>query len=285
MNADVEVIPGCVRHLTTALEAGAAAVGPRLYLDRNKQLVLPPLEQHTRTADLLRRLANGGDPWACWARQRWRRHARRHWLSDRALASPWLNGALLAIRRDAWDTVGPFDEGYKLYYEEIDWLLRLRRYGLQAAYLPNAEAFHWYNRSAAHEPEAKKWFTESSRRFAERHYGRVFLAVAGTLIRARNRTAGEVQATEDIPSIVLPDRDRRVHSPLWVELAPSPMRFPGAATRVDEFRGGERWRLDHDVWLNLEPGRYALTLVDSRGSELGFVEFVRSRADTEARRA
>ncbi|CAM3357705.1 Glycosyl transferase family 1 [Tsukamurella hominis] len=41
----------------------------------------------------------------------------------------YLTGACLAIQRDAWDSIGPFDEEFFLYGEESDWQERARRAG------------------------------------------------------------------------------------------------------------------------------------------------------------
>jgi GT2 family glycosyltransferase len=54
---------------------------------------------------------------------------RGTWLSDRYRSQPtdvdgYLTGACLAIRREAWNAVGPFDEEFFLYGEESDWQTR-----------------------------------------------------------------------------------------------------------------------------------------------------------------
>jgi N-acetylglucosaminyl-diphospho-decaprenol L-rhamnosyltransferase len=42
---------------------------------------------------------------------------------------PWVVGACFIVRRDAWDTVGGFDERYFLYFEDVDLCWRLRQAG------------------------------------------------------------------------------------------------------------------------------------------------------------
>jgi GT2 family glycosyltransferase len=54
---------------------------------------------------------------------------RGTWLSNLYRSQPaavegYLTGACLAIRREAWDSVGPFDEEFFLYGEEADWQRR-----------------------------------------------------------------------------------------------------------------------------------------------------------------
>jgi len=48
------------------------------------------------------------------------------------------SGAASLIRRVAWESVGPFDEAYYLYYEDADWGLRARALGWRIVYAPAA---------------------------------------------------------------------------------------------------------------------------------------------------
>ena len=47
-------------------------------------------------------------------------------------------GACMLIRRAAWDDVGPLDEGYFMYMEEVDWCRRARGRGWQVWHHPGA---------------------------------------------------------------------------------------------------------------------------------------------------
>src|SRR6266545_6007680 len=136
MNPDVQVLPGCLGALAAALRAGAAVAGPRFYWDGERRMLLPPAEERSHAAELSALWATRGEPWAVRARRRWREHARRHWEAERPLASYALSGSLLAITRAAWERVGPFDAGFRLYFEETDWLRRAERTGLPARYVP-----------------------------------------------------------------------------------------------------------------------------------------------------
>jgi GT2 family glycosyltransferase len=268
MNPDVEVLPGCLPALAHALRQGAAAAGPRFYWDREKRFLLPPTEERDRINEAIRRLARRGDWWAARARRRWRRHARRHWRARDPIESWSLSGALLAVQRDAWERVGPFDEDYRLYFEETDWLTRAHRAGCRAEYIPAAQAVHFYNQSAAHESAAARWMGESAGRFAERYYGRWF----GTLLQLADhgpagRAAAPPPLPNETPEIIL---DTPLHEsarrPLWVEIAPSETGFPAAAEIIDETP--RQWRLPEEVWQYLAPGDYYIQVVDDAGCEL-----------------
>jgi GT2 family glycosyltransferase len=264
MNPDVRVLPGCLAALVAALGSGAAAAGPRFYWDEERRMLLPPGEERGRAAELLALLAAHDERWAARARRRWRRHARRHWQALRPVVSHALSGSLLALSRAAWRRVGPFDTGFRLYFEETDWLRRARRLGLPALHVPAAEAIHLHARSAAREPRAGEWFEDSARRFRERHYGRAFtrlLALAD--LRLPRRPAVRLSA--------LPRRGPDLAGrsfPLWIEVSPNPTGYPAAAERLDRPPEGG-WRLPADVAARLSGAELALQLVDERGRELG----------------
>jgi len=113
MNPDVEVLPHCIESLVSMLESGAAAAGPRFYLDKDKQIIHPPLMDLTIKNELLWRTSALGENWAKWVRGKWRKEARIYWQTDVPIESYLLTGALLAIRRDAWEKVGSFDGVYQ----------------------------------------------------------------------------------------------------------------------------------------------------------------------------
>ncbi len=186
LNPDVEVLPGCVRALLDELERGAGAAAPRLYWDHQRRFLLPPGEERSRDWELLSLLAKRFAGFAARARRRWRRDARRHWQAAGSLASTRLSGAMLAISRAAWSRVGPFDESYRLYFEETDWLLRLEAAGLSSCQAAGAEAVHGFAHSTKDEPQAARWFEQSARLFRERHYGRGYA-------RLHDRLAGRLR--------------------------------------------------------------------------------------------
>jgi N-acetylglucosaminyl-diphospho-decaprenol L-rhamnosyltransferase len=71
---------------------------------------------------------------------------RRHLMLDashtEARSVDWLLGACMFIRREVLETVGPMDEGYFLYVEDIDWARRMHNAGWQVYYVPQAKIIH-----------------------------------------------------------------------------------------------------------------------------------------------
>jgi GT2 family glycosyltransferase len=266
MNPDVRVLPGCLAALGEALSSGAAVAGPRFYWDESRRMLLPPAEERSRASELLALLATHEERWAVRARRRWRRHARRHWEARRPIASHALSGALLALSRRAWERVGPFDDGFSLYFEETDWLRRAQRIGLRSFYVPAAEAIHLHGRSTVQEPWSAGWFERSARRFRERHYGRWFTQLLERLDRRSWRSSPArfpPILRHDLELLdLMPDRD-----PSWIEVSPNPTGFPAAAERLSLPRQGA-WSLPADIAERLGGAELALQVVDGRGREV-----------------
>ena len=61
----------------------------------------------------------------------------------------WIQGCALAIRRRVWDAVGPFDEGYWMYVEELDWCRRAHQMGYRLFFTPAPRVVHYGKRSVA----------------------------------------------------------------------------------------------------------------------------------------
>ncbi len=259
MNPDVEVLPGCLGALANALAGGAAAAGPRFWWDRGRRFLLPPTEPVRRTAELLAVLARRGGRWAHLARRRWRRHARRYWSAREPFPGVALSGALLAFRRSAWRRIGPFDESYRLYYEETDWLQRLRAARLKARFVPAAEAVHLYAQSTAGEPRVEAWRMDSGRRFRRRVYGLAFT-------RWLERLSGRMPPIADDGAAPPPSREGPA---AWLEVSPSPLGYPAAGRRLAPGSALPD-SLPAEILGRLAAGTYYLRTVDPAGRGLGW---------------
>ncbi|TAM49017.1 MAG: hypothetical protein EPN53_08850 [Acidobacteria bacterium] len=166
-NPDIAFEPGSVAALLTALDGGWDVVGPQFTL---AGWLFPPADLQT-PGEQLRRWLAGRSP-ALWRRELRRELARWRalWDASEPVALPLLSGALLAFRRGASERVGPWDEGYFLYFEETDWLRRAAAAGLRLAQVPRARVEHSWGHAA--DPEATgEQFARSRRRFLARHHG------------------------------------------------------------------------------------------------------------------
>ena len=60
--------------------------------------------------------------------------------SERAVE--WVMGACFLLRRNAYDEVGPFDERFFLFSEEVDWMRRATDRGWSVVFTPEARCVH-----------------------------------------------------------------------------------------------------------------------------------------------
>jgi len=267
MNEDVNVLPGCLRALSTTLRAGASIAGPQFYWDRDCTFLLPCTEERTHGNERLKVAGKRNPAQLARARSRWREHARRHWRAAEPLPTTALSGALLAFRRDTWRTLGPFDEGFPLYFEEDDWLLRAASAGLLTLYVPSAKAIHRHNTNLAREAKRVQWEAESFRRFGDRYYGERFMRRLAHAAKREQVVPDWQELAADPTGAVRLALSRKCNWPLWIELTPSPLGFPAATTRIAD-PSDELWQLPPLSGLEFLETFY-LQVVDEAGRELG----------------
>lgn len=96
----------------------------------------------------------------------------------------WVSGASMIVRREVLEVVGPFDEGYFLYFEEADLCRRCRAAGWSVWTVPASRVVHLEGAatgiSVARKRRMPAWFV-SRRRFFVKHYGAAALIAADAL--------------------------------------------------------------------------------------------------------
>lgn len=60
----------------------------------------------------------------------------------------WVNGACILVRRCVVDQVGPLDDAFFMYSEELDWQKRIKAGGWEVVYLPTARVIHHEGKSS-----------------------------------------------------------------------------------------------------------------------------------------
>jgi len=166
MNPDVTVRPGAVAALAEAVcRAPLTMAGPATFLDEDESLLIPLFDEPSPLDLARRRLLldpRGADRVFARRLPRVRRAfeavSRRETFTVSALS-----GAMMAVSRETLERIGPFDERYRLYFEENDWQRRLRRGGGRLLLVGGARAVHPYGRTTQGEPQAARWFAESER--------------------------------------------------------------------------------------------------------------------------
>lgn len=83
-------------------------------------------------------------------------------------------GAALAIRRALLDEIGPFDERFFLYHEEVDLAKRAANAGWETWYVPASEAIHEGMGSARGQYSVEGRKQSSRRKYWIKHHGRAW---------------------------------------------------------------------------------------------------------------
>ncbi|TSC72661.1 MAG: putative glycosyltransferase [Parcubacteria group bacterium Gr01-1014_38] len=98
-------------------------------------------------------------------------HTYRHpWFYVGARQPAWLTGSCLLMRREAFDNVGPLDESYFLYTEDLEWCVRARKKGWTIQYLPVRTAIHAdHGRRPDRAPQKAKLMRSGLQRYFRTH--------------------------------------------------------------------------------------------------------------------
>lgn len=140
LNPDTEVLPGALENLSRFMDdhPNAGLCGAQL-LFPNGQIQPSPRRFPTIGSFLARRT-----PLRIFLQNS--RFNQRHLMFGLDYSQPqavdWLLGACLLVRRQALEEVGPLDEGYFLYVEDIDWARRMLQAGWKVYYVPSAQIIH-----------------------------------------------------------------------------------------------------------------------------------------------
>ncbi|HEY0258759.1 MAG TPA: glycosyltransferase family 2 protein [Lacisediminihabitans sp.] len=88
----------------------------------------------------------------------------------------WLSGACLLVNRDAFTRIGGFDEGYFMYFEDVDLGDRFAKAGFRNVYHPQSRVLHTGAHSTGTESERMlREHHRSASRFLSRKYSGVWL--------------------------------------------------------------------------------------------------------------
>jgi hypothetical protein len=169
LNPDTITRPGAPKALLRFMEAHprVAATGPRL-LNRDGSLQFSCRRFPRPAAALFRNTPLG----KLFPRNRYTRDYLMADTDHQAESSvDWISGAAMCIRREAWEQVGGFDEGFFMYAEDMDWCWRARQAGWDIYYVPEAEVVHLIGRSSDQVPVPMVLqFHRSMARFYRKHY-------------------------------------------------------------------------------------------------------------------
>ncbi len=117
------------------------------------------------------------------------------WDHRTAREVDWVSGACLMVRREVLTSVGPFDEGYFLFVEDMDWCRRIRDAGWAVAYVPDAVVTHHIGVSRGAVPPWVVWARHRGMlRYVRKHFGAPWPMQAGIAVGLTARAAALIAA-------------------------------------------------------------------------------------------
>ena len=126
---------------------------------------------------------------------RHRSPAVRPWAGHPEFAeATWLGGACMLTRRQAVKQVGALDPDYLMYYEDVDWGLRMRREGWRVLYWDGGQVMHHGGGASAQVPSAEtaRRYITSEMLFHAKHSG-ALLGAAVWIARLLRALRGAAQ--------------------------------------------------------------------------------------------
>ncbi|MGD9616507.1 MAG: glycosyltransferase [Alphaproteobacteria bacterium] len=144
LNNDIEVKqPAWLREMVSyAVRPEIGAVGAKLYYPDNKI-------QHGGVIVGLG--AGAGHAFRNFDRDDSGYHQRLRLAQDFSAVT----SAAIVLRREVFDAVGGFDENLPLWFNDLDFCLRIRQQGYRIVWTPYAELYHWESRSVGAERSAE----------------------------------------------------------------------------------------------------------------------------------
>ncbi len=84
-----------------------------------------------------------------------------------------ISGSFMLVRKKAVDEVGPLDESFFMYGEDLDWCYRINKAGWKIYYVPITKIVHFKGESSKRSPfEQRRLFYDAMRRFVRKHFRR-----------------------------------------------------------------------------------------------------------------
>lgn len=92
---------------------------------------------------------------------------------DSRFKPEWVAGMCMLFRRDVYEEIGGFDEGFFLYYEDVDICVRLWKKQIGLIACPKVTIIHDARRASHRNLRYFRWHLGSMMRFFLKHWGRL----------------------------------------------------------------------------------------------------------------
>jgi N-acetylglucosaminyl-diphospho-decaprenol L-rhamnosyltransferase len=166
-NPDLHFHPGSIDELLAAADRWprAATLGPAI--------MTPAGDLYPSARDLPRLSTGAGHAllgWI-WPANPWTARYRREREAPTERPAGWLSGSCLLVDLEAFWSVGGFDPGYFMYFEDVDLAERLTRRGWLHVYVPSAVVVHEGGHATRREPHRMQRVHHTSAvRYLSRQY-------------------------------------------------------------------------------------------------------------------
>jgi len=101
-------------------------------------------------------------------------HAMEEWDHEENRDVDHVMGAFYLIRWSVIETVGPLDEDFFVFFEDLDYSLRVRRAGWRIHYLAETSIYHQFGHTSDQARATRLFFSLRSRIiYSSKHFGRV----------------------------------------------------------------------------------------------------------------
>lgn len=128
LNNDTEIDPSCISRLVKFMESTpqAGACQPLLCF----------MDDHDIIASAGCQIAGSGKAWDAMCGM------PAEEAGEKPFPMPGVTGGAMFVRSETLTSVGMFDETFEMYFEDVDFSLRMRRQGLSLFCIPLARVFH-----------------------------------------------------------------------------------------------------------------------------------------------
>lgn len=166
LNPDVEILRGTLAELVAGMDERpeVAVLGP-IQTGADGRLLF----SQRRDPSPLRRFGEALQLWRVPGLHRLQEPVREPAAYHVERPADWLSGAFLLVRRAALELVGPLDERFFLFSEEVDWCLRFRHAGWQVLHVPWMKVLHHVG--SAESPRLTAQMDFSRTLYAQKHFG------------------------------------------------------------------------------------------------------------------
>lgn len=168
LNPDTAFLSGKLADGIAAMRSDPAIgiVGAKLV---NEEGVQQQSYRHYPTAPVFLARALGVERWT--RRPAFYRHSM---MEGEQFTSPatvdLVTGACFLLRRECFDAIGGFDEGFFMYWEDADFCYRARRQGFRTCFYPGITVLHHHQRDSRRITSAHaRWHISSAIRFFRKH--------------------------------------------------------------------------------------------------------------------